>query len=145
MQNCLVELLSVDMSVTYQLGFVYIRQLAIHLRTATTSGKKEAQQVSMCVRRCTLVIILVLSLQSVYNWQFVHCLDLWGRVLGHMPHPKLCPLIYPLVQVVLGTVSLQPSPRYYPLRLHLTNTLLDITIATDTFIPTAPLLLEVFC
>lgn len=81
--------------------------------------------------------------QSVYNWQFVHCLDLWGRVLGHMTDAKLRPLVYPLVQVMLGTVMLQPSPRYYPLRLHLTHTLLTLSTATDTFIPTAPLLLEV--
>lgn len=82
-------------------------------------------------------------LQAVYNWQFVHCLDLWGRVIGHMTQPKLRPLLYPLVQVVLGTVALQPSPRYYPLRLHLTHTLLGLTTATNVFIPTAPLLLEV--
>ncbi|XP_064385137.1 nucleolar complex protein 2 homolog [Halichondria panicea] len=124
MENCLVELLSLDTPTTYQLGFVYIRQLAIHLRAAITSGKKDAQQ-------------------AVYNWQFVHCLDLWGRVLGHLTDTKLRPLVYPLVQVVLGTVSLQPSPRYYPLRLHLTKTLIELGQSTDTFIPSAPFLLEV--
>ena len=45
MTSSLVELLAVDPATSYQHGFVYIRQLAIHLRTALTSGKKDAQQV----------------------------------------------------------------------------------------------------
>ena len=40
MKNSLVEIFSLDHSTTYQHGFVYIRQLAIQLRTATTSHKK---------------------------------------------------------------------------------------------------------
>ena len=87
--------------------------------------------------------MIVFPTQAVYNWQFVHCLDLWGRVLGHLTDAKLRQLVYPLVQVVLGTVSLQPSPRYYPLRLHLTRTLIELGQSTDTFVPTAPFLLEV--
>lgn len=46
MSNSLVELLTVDPATTYQHGFVYIRQLAIHLRTAMTSGKKDSQKVN---------------------------------------------------------------------------------------------------
>lgn len=46
MTSSLVELLAVDPPTSYQHGFVYIRQLAVHLRTALTSGKKDAQQVS---------------------------------------------------------------------------------------------------
>ena len=45
MENCLVELLSIDPATSYQHGFVYIRQLAVHLRTALTSAKKQAVQV----------------------------------------------------------------------------------------------------
>lgn len=45
MENCLVELLSIDPATSYQHAFVYIRQLAIHLRTALTSAKKQAVQV----------------------------------------------------------------------------------------------------
>ena len=46
MTNSLVELLAIDLPTCYQHAFVYIRQLAIHLRTTITSGKKDAQQVS---------------------------------------------------------------------------------------------------
>ena len=40
MQRSLVEVLSVDVALTYQYAFVYIRQLAIHLRNAINVQKK---------------------------------------------------------------------------------------------------------
>ena len=40
MQNSLVEMFSVDHHVTYQHAFVYIRQLAIHLRNGIVQKKK---------------------------------------------------------------------------------------------------------
>ena len=40
MQNSLVEIFSLDDHLTYQHGFVYIRQLAIHLRDAIMQKKK---------------------------------------------------------------------------------------------------------
>jgi nucleolar complex protein 2 len=40
------------------------------------------------------------SLESVYNWQFVHCTHLWTQLLCESyPSDTLEPLIYPLVQV----------------------------------------------
>lgn len=40
MQNSLVEIFSLDENPSYQYGFVYIRQLAIHLRNAILQKKK---------------------------------------------------------------------------------------------------------
>ena len=92
----------------------------------------------MCVH-----LFVITYLQAVYNWQFVHCLDLWAQVLGHMTDQSLRPLVYPLVQVILGTITLQPSPKYYPVRLHLVRTLIELARGTDTYIPSAPYLVEV--
>ncbi len=39
MQRSLVELYSLDTTITYQHGFVFLRQLAVHLRTAIQNKK----------------------------------------------------------------------------------------------------------
>ncbi|XP_046335763.2 nucleolar complex protein 2 homolog [Haliotis rufescens] len=126
MQRSLVEIFLLDSVLAYQYAFIYIRQLAIHLRNAITVKKKD-------------------TCQAVYNWQFVHCVELWACLLGaSQSDDVLHPLIYPLTQTIIGTIKLLPSPRYFPLRFHCVRCLNTLSKSTGTFIPVLPFLLEVF-
>lgn len=116
MQRTMTEMYSLDTQATYKHGFIYIRQMAIHLRNAMTM-KNKVGSVHICVSPCHIclshwcVFVKLWSVpqetyQSVYNWQFVHCLFLWCRVLSSLhPSDVLQPLIYPLCQVIIGTVK----------------------------------------
>ncbi|KAF9921911.1 Nucleolar Complex 2 protein [Linnemannia zychae] len=130
MQNCVAQLYGMDYDRSYQHGFVYIRQLAIHLRNAVMVKTKE-------------------SFKAVYNWQYLHCLGLWAQVISthaltSAGQPtSLHALIYPLVQVSLGALRLIPTSTYYPLRFQIIRNLILLIENTGTFIPLAPFLFEV--
>jgi nucleolar complex protein 2 len=134
MKNSAAEIWGIDQNVAYTAGFAFIRQLAIHLRSSINNPSKD-------------------SYKAVYNWQYVHSLDFWSRVLSShcdvMVEAKagkqsaLRPLIYPVVQITIGAMRLIPTAQYFPLRFLLIRSLLRISLATGTYIPLASSLLEV--
>ena len=134
MKNSAAEIWGIDQKVGYTTGFSFIRQLAIHLRSNITKPTKD-------------------SYKTVYNWQFVHSLDFWSRVLSthckslveaqEGKESQLRPLIYPVVQITLGVMRLIPTSTYFPIRFQLMRGLLRISQATGTYIPLAAALLEV--
>lgn len=124
MKRSLVEAYSGDEALAYQHAFLYIRQLAIHLRNAMTVRKKD-------------------TCKAVYNWQYIHCCLLWCHLLATVsPSKTLQPLIYPLVQTMVGTIHLIPAAKYVPLRFHLVRGLMQLSSSTGVFIPVMPHLLE---
>lgn len=154
MKNSAAELWGLDASVGYTTGFAFIRQLAIHLRSSVTNPSKVTCVLLMC-KTCAAKADTPLqdSHRTIYNWQFVHSLDFWSRVLTmHCALTKeaeagkesaLKPLIYPLVQITLGTLRLIPTAQYFPLRFQLIRALLRVSGPTGIYIPLAPALLEV--
>ena len=147
MGNCIVELYTLDYASAYQHAFVYIRQLALHLRTALMKKSKEA-------------------LAQVYCWQYMHCLKLWVAVLsaacgkhgitdsasssklgggvGKDDEANLLrSLVFPLTELILGVTRLVPITKYTPLRLHCVRLLQQLASSTESFIPTTFLLLGV--
>jgi len=94
------------------------------------------------------------SFSSVYNWPYVHCLRVWGRVLstycarsrrgqGLDSKHVYVPLIYPLVQLCLGTIRLIPTACYFPLRFHCLRVIADLEEHTGIIAPVPAHLLEV--
>jgi nucleolar complex protein 2 len=128
MGNCLVELYSLDFHSSYQHAFVYIRQLALLLRSAMQKKTIE-------------------TMQQVYCWQYVQCLKLWVAVLSAAVQTNdgtnMKSLIYPLIEVIMGTIRFIPSPvRHLPYRFHCVRLLQQIAASTELFIPTASILLD---
>jgi len=109
MKNSAAELWGIDQKISYTASFQFIRQAAMHLRTNITKPTKD-------------------SYKSIYNWQFIHSLDFFSRVLSTHCSPlleaqagtgpsQLRPLIYPVVQITLGVMRLIPTPTYFPTKI----------------------------
>ena len=109
MKNTASELFQLEPARSYSHSFSFIRMLAVQLRavvrTPTTSTKTPDAKKGKSKDRAD-------AFRSVYNWQFVHCLDFWSKVLGGACSSEgekggdssLRPLIYPLVQIALGVI-----------------------------------------
>ena len=137
MGNCLVELFGLDMTSAYQFAFVYLRQLALHLRAAYVKKTPEA-------------------LSKVYCWQFLNCLKVWVAVLTAYSSPssscssssaadttdQLRELVFPLTQIIIGVIKLAPAARHYPLALHCITLLQRLAARAQVFIPCAAYCLD---
>lgn len=124
MRRSLAEIFALDLTVAYQHAFLYIRQLAIHLRNAVVLKKKESHQ-------------------AVYNWQYINSLRLWVDILSITNNkPQLQPLIYPLVSIITSVIRLSPTAAFFPLRFHCCSMLINLSRNTRTFIPVLPFVLE---
>ncbi|ORX36257.1 Noc2p family-domain-containing protein [Kockovaella imperatae] len=149
LKNTAAELFCLNPSRSYPQAFTFIRTLAVHLRNVvrgTTSAPSKAKGGKSTDT--------AEAFRSVYNWQYVHCIDFWTQVLSSScdvdaqrdrggVESELKPLIYPLVQIALGVVRLLPSSRYFPLRFHILHSLLRLINRTNTYIPLSPFLLEI--
>jgi len=123
MANCVVEIYSLNFISSYQHAFVYVRQLAIHLRNSLHLKTKEA-------------------FRNVYNWQFINSLKVWTLVLSTNMNDEMKPLLYPLIQIIIGVLRLVPTSKYFPLRFHCIRMLNQLSASSQVFIHTAPYIIE---
>lgn len=139
-KNSAAELFGIDETLSYQIGFESIRQLAIHLRNTLSATSKKSSKINSAD-----------AYKIVYNWQFCHSLDFWSRVLSFSCNPEkeqgrespLRQLIYPLIQVTIGTARLIPTPQFFPLRFYLIRSLIRLSQNTGVFIPIYPIISEI--
>lgn len=126
MSNCVTEIYGLDWNLSYQHMFVYIRQLAIILRTSFNTKSKD-------------------SYDTVYNWQFVNSIRAFVRIFSAYPNqPVLQLLLHPLIQIIQGVISLVPTARYFPLRFQCVRMMNEIAMFnTGTYVNGLPFLLEV--
>ena len=123
MVNCMVEIAGLSLVVTYNHMFVSLRKLAILLRLVT-AGKE---------------------FTNIYNWQVIFALRMWAQVITTFTEEDtLKPLVYPLVQIMVGIIRHKPGVRYLPFKLSIIRLLINITSSSKTFIPLTSYLLEIF-
>ncbi|KAK9507727.1 hypothetical protein O3M35_007516 [Rhynocoris fuscipes] len=124
MKQTLVTLFTINPTLCYQHAFLYIRQLAIHLRNAITIHKKE-------------------TFQTVYNWQYIQSIRLWVDLMcSAKDSAEIQQLLYPLIQIILGCIRLIPTAQYLPLRFHCIKMLIKIAQEVGTYSPSLPLIIE---
>ncbi|KAG2175122.1 hypothetical protein INT44_007600 [Umbelopsis vinacea] len=118
----------------FQHAAVYVQQLNQHLDTATQSKTKETMKV-------------------VLSWQYLNCLKFWATMVGVIcstaaqegaKPSQLSEITYSLVQISTQLIRLNPSVQFLPLRFHLIRMLIDLAKVTETYIPLAPYLFELF-
>ncbi|KAL6927760.1 hypothetical protein ACO0SA_004383 [Hanseniaspora valbyensis] len=143
-KNSMVEIFSLDANLAYQLGFEYLRQLAIHLRNSINAQTNNNTNSKNKIDPAN-------AYKIVYNWQFVHSLDFWSRFLSNACHSEsledanssMKELIYPLIQITIGTIKLIPTAQFFPLRFYLIKSLNRLIQSTKIYIPVYPLLQEI--
>ena len=131
-KNSAAELFGLNPTLGYQIGFEYVRQLAVHLRGSVNNPTKD-------------------SYKTIYNWKYCHGLDFWSRVIsvqitakdGETIENPLEKLSYPLIQVTIGTIKLIPTAQFFPLRFYLIRSLIRLSHNTGVYIPLFPLLSEI--
>jgi hypothetical protein len=126
MIQSVAELFGTDLGLAYQQAFLYVRQLALHLRAALLKKTEE-------------------TTRQITSMQFLNCIRLWTRVICSYPSEEkgLGALAFPLSQVIFGVISAVPSIYYTPLKFNLTTCLHQIASACELLVPTTAMVIEV--
>jgi len=158
---CVVELYGLDATTAYSHAFTHVKELAVLLRTALVSKSADAFRDVYCWQTINCLELWARLLEAhadkqVTMFQVIGIKQLtwrdliacWRGVRRRLNARYVCrrqelkPLVYPVVQLLLGAVRLVPSPRYFPLRLRLVRSLNQLAAATGVYVPVSGILLE---
>jgi nucleolar complex protein 2 len=122
----IVDVYGIDLVLAYQTVFVYVKQLAMYLRTALLQSNDET------------------AIRNLHNWQFVLALRTWAHVIcEYSAENQLWPLVYPLVQVCLGLLDVFASSRTFPLHFLVFDIVNQISERCAVHIPLTPYLIRI--
>lgn len=124
-QNCQVELLALDLQQSYQFGYLYIRQLCLHLRNIRNNMNQDA-------------------IKGIYSWQFYNCVKVWVLAVCQNKDTELSLLIHPIVQLLIGLIKLNGNLKYFPFHLKIFELLTQICRETKQIVPCSQYLLSIF-
>jgi len=151
MENCMIELLRLDDSTAYRLGYVCLRQLALILRNACVStsqgggggasgkgggdsGEKAKKKKQVAAQQQAQVLL---------GWPFVRAISLWTKAVSTVPALK--PLAYPLSMVIMGAVKHKlTSLQHFPFVYHCLLSLNRLGSTLEVFVPISSHLLKAF-
>ena len=150
----MIEIYLLDRNVSYHNAYLFIRQLALHVRCLYSTHNQNESLQNHTSRGSDGAKA---QLKKIFSWQFIYCVKFWVKLLiagnqhGHSSGStqgedpfKL--LIYPVVQTIIGVFSAvkQPTQKYFPFYLICIRMLNELSEGTDTFIPTCSYILQVF-
>lgn len=126
MIQSVTELYGTDIALAYQQAFLYVRQLALHLRAALLKKSEE-------------------TTRQITSMQYLNCIRLWTKVISTYSSTEegLGALAFPLSQVIFGVISAVTSIYYTPLKFNLITCLHQIAASCEVLIPTTAIVFEV--
>uniref|UniRef100_A0A834REY8 Nucleolar complex protein 2 -like protein n=1 Tax=Sarcoptes scabiei TaxID=52283 RepID=A0A834REY8_SARSC len=118
LRNTLIELYHQEYLIAYQQAFIFMRQLSINLRKSVKLKEKN-------------------NLKSVFNWQFIHSINLWSQLIGTAKHKdeRFRELVSPIVHICLETLIIFQASKYLPFRLHIIDAMIKMMAEIDLYIP----------
>lgn len=144
MENCIVELLKLDDSTAYRIGYSCVRQLALILRNACiaassghatqnqkrTKGQKQVGNENRKKRRA----VAIQQISTLDGWSFTRSIYLWTKAIGSVP--ALRPLAYPLSMVTMGALKHRLTTlKYFPFVYHCLLCMNKLSAMMEVFVP----------
>ncbi|KAF8820646.1 Noc2p family protein, partial [Cardiosporidium cionae] len=133
MQNCVVEMLTIDEDTAYRVGFLSIRQLGFTIRKSCLAISQKSSPGKAAIYKQKKIQE---TFGNVYGWAFVRSLRLWCTAIDRLP--KLHPLAFPLVTILNASLKLNLTAlTYFPFSCHILRLLCDMAVVTNKFVPIA--------